>query len=235
MTQTATAPAPASTTAGERLTAKLQLVLPAMRQASYEMWVGTDPRETYIEWLRVTHSMIRATVPIMMTAAEECMHRVGDPVAEGFAKYLVKHIREEYGHDTWAADDYRAAGCDPADLRTLAVSGAVAALVGSQYYWIRHVHPITLLGHMAIIEGYPPSTDRAAELARQTGLPREAFTAIERHAVVDPHHRKDLYRQIDTLPLTPWHEKLLGMSALHTASGICTLYHDVRRRMAIAN
>jgi hypothetical protein len=105
-------------------------------------------------------------------------------------------------------------------------------LVGSQYYWIRHVHPITLLGHMAMIEGYPPSTDRAAVLAEQTGLPREAFTAIDRHAVVDVHHRIDLYRQIDTLPLTPWHEKLIGMSAMHTANGICAVYRDVRRRMA---
>jgi hypothetical protein len=229
---TQTAIAPATTTVSERLTTKLQLVIPTMHRESHALFAQGDARETYIEWLRVTHAMIRATVPIMATAMDECLHRVDDPVAEGFARYLAKHIREEYGHDTWAAEDYAAAGCDPDDLRELIVGGPVAALVGSQYYWIRHVHPITLLGHMAVIEGYPPSPEMPARLAARTGLPLDAFRAIERHAVVDQRHRVDLYRQIDTLPLRPWHERLLGISALHTAGGLCNLYRSVRLRLA---
>jgi hypothetical protein len=203
-----------------------------MRGAAAALWGSGDPRHTYVEWLRVTHAMIRATVPIMMTALDVCLHRPDDPVATGFARYLAKHIHEEYGHDVWAAEDYEVAGGDPAELRDIAVSGAVAALVGSQYYWIRHVHPITLLGHMVVIEGYPPSPDMPGILAARTGLPLNAFRALERHAVVDLRHRIDLYRQVDMLPLTPWHEKLLGMSALHSAGGVCNVYRDVRQRLA---
>jgi hypothetical protein len=229
MTQTATAPA--TTKASERLTAKLQFVVPTMQRETQAMWAQPAVRETYLEWLRVLHAMIRATVPIMMAATEECLHRVDDPVAEGFARYLAKHIREEWGHDTWAAEDYEAAGCDPGELRDLVVGPAVATIVGSQYYWIHHVHPIALLGHMAVLEGYPPSTRLPAILSERTGFPLTAFRALERHAVVDQRHRIDLYRQIDTLPLLPRHETLIGMSALHTASTVCDLVRGVRERI----
>ena len=43
----------------------------------------------------------------------------------------------------------RGAGAGP-------VAANVATLVGAQYYWLRHVHPVSLLGHMAVMEGYSP-------------------------------------------------------------------------------
>ena len=43
-------------------------------------------------------------------------------------------------------------------------SSQVATLVGAQYYWLRHYHPISLLGHMMVMEGCP-STGRVREPA----------------------------------------------------------------------
>src|SRR5205085_6928512 len=102
-----TAPVAATTavTAGERLAAKLHLVVPAMQRDLGAMWALPDVRRTYLEWLRVMHGVIRATVPLMLAATEECLRRADDPVAEGFAGYLARHIREEYGHDTWVVED----------------------------------------------------------------------------------------------------------------------------------
>ena len=34
---------------------------------------------------------------------------------------------------------------------------SVAGLVGSQYYWILHHHPVAFLGYVALMEGYPPT------------------------------------------------------------------------------
>ena len=54
-------------------------------------------------------------------------------------------------------------------------SPTIAALVGSQYYWVRHVHPVGLLGYIAMFEGYPPSRldiDRVQEI---TGYGSGAF------------------------------------------------------------
>jgi Iron-containing redox enzyme len=215
----------------DRLTTKIQLVVPEMLRETTAMWTRPGVRKTYVEWMRVMHGAIRATIPMMLAATEECLHRRDDPVAEGFAAYLAKHIREEYGHDTWVVEDYAAAGCDPADLTDMAVGGTVAALIGSQYYWMRHVHPIALLGYMTVIEGYPPSPELISYLKEHTGLPENAFRALERHAVLDIKHRADLYHQLDALPLTPRHEALIGMSALHTATTVRDVARGVRHAL----
>jgi hypothetical protein len=219
-------------TASERLTVKLRLAVPQMLREMGRLWQGDSVRVVYLEWLRILHSMVRSTVPLMLAATDACLHRPGDPVAQGFASYLSRHIREEYGHDAWVLEDYEAAGGDPAEILTMTVGGAVAAVVGSQYYWIRHVHPIALLGHIAVLEGYPPAVDIAGRLAARSGLPREAFRSLERHAVLDQRHRDEAYRLIDTLPLQAQHETLIGVSALSTAAGVREVAHGVRIRMA---
>lgn len=221
-----------STTAATRLTDKLRLAMPPMTDGLGSMWDSGSVRDTYLEYLRVMHGMIRASVPLMLVATELCLQRTHDAVASALGVYLGRHIREEYGHDDWVAQDYQTSGGDPAELPTLPVGGAVAGLVGAQYYWMRHVHPIALLGYIAVLEGYPPAPAIVDTLASRSGLPRTAFQTLERHAILDQRHRSDLHRVIDELPLQPHHEELIGISALHTAAGIRQVARDVRARMA---
>jgi hypothetical protein len=94
---------------------------------------------------------------------------------------------------------------------------AVAALVGSQYYWILHYHPISFLGYVALMEGYPPTPELIETLIEKTGYPREAFRTYIEHAELDPGHRDHLDRTVDSLPLTAGHEAALGVSAISTA------------------
>ena len=51
---------------------------------------------------------------------------------------------------------------------------AVAALVGAQYYWVLHHHPVALLGYIGLLEGYPPGRPRygSNELRARTGVIR---------------------------------------------------------------
>jgi Iron-containing redox enzyme len=217
--------------AGERLRTKLQIVVPGMRARLQCLWEHPEPRATYVTWLRMLHGTIRATVPLMLDAVAECLRRPDDPVADPLGAYFAKHIREEYGHDRWVAEDYGAAGGDPGELATMRPAAAVAALVGSQYYWIRHSHPVALLGHIAVLEGDPPATTAAAELSRRTGLPVEAFRALSRHAVLDIKHRDEMFRVLNELPLRPWHEALITASALHTVAGVCEVVDETLARV----
>ena len=98
-------------------------------------------------------------------------------------------------------------------------SPRVATLVGAQYYWLRHAHPVSLLGHMGVVEGYSPPPGLADRLQELTGYPRDAFRAIRRHERLDIKHKRELYELIDRLPLTPEHERLMGMAGLHTIAG----------------
>jgi hypothetical protein len=90
--------------------------------------------------------------------------------------------------------------------------------VGAQYYWIRHVHPVGLLGYVLLLEGWPPTPATVDELRRRTGYGPAAFRTLLAHADLDPHHGEELDEVLDGLPLSPAQRELLGVSALSSAA-----------------
>lgn len=141
-----------------------------------------------------------------------------DPLAAPLARYLEEHVDEELGHDETLLEDLEVLGIDRASVVERMPPPSVAALVGSQYYWILHFHPVAFLGYVALMEGYPPTPELIETLVARTGYPREAFQTYLEHADLDPGHRDRLDRTIDSLPLDEWHETALGISAIGTAA-----------------
>src|SRR5439155_27197650 len=90
-----------------------------------------------------------------------------------------------------------------------------AALIGAQYYWIFHRHPVALLGFLEL-EAFHPDGPTVERLIETTGLPREGFRQLIIHSKLDVVHARDLHRLLDELPLERWHEQLIGLSALQT-------------------
>ena len=200
-----------------RLRYKIEMVLPELMAAGYAL--TSDPRltELYPEYMFTMHSMIRASVPLMEAALRQTRSLdANDPVAAGVARYLAKHIREEMHHDDWLLDDLEVLGYDRKEILQRAPYPSVAAMVGSQYYWIFHYHPVALLGYIAVMEGYPPTLEQVDEQVARTGLPRQAFRTVIKHAHLDPHHRDDLNAALDELPLTPEQASIIGVSAMQT-------------------
>lgn len=139
-----------------------------------------------------------------------------DPLAAALASYLAHHVPEERHHDDWLLDDLEVLGVARRDVWARQPSPTVAALVGSQYYWIHHHHPVAVLGYIAVLEGTPPSEDQLARVVGRTGLPAAAFRTFVKHARLDPHHRDDLDAAMDGMPIGPAHEELIATSALET-------------------
>jgi len=180
-----------------------------------------DPRlpELWPEYLVQQHMIIRATVPLTraaLTRSLELSER--EPLGAPLAAYLEEHIDEEVGHDETLLDDLELLGLDRANVLGRMPSPTVAALVGSQYYWILHYHPVAFLGFVALMEGFPPTPELIETLVARTGSPREAFRTYVEHGDLDPGHRDHLDRTIDSLPLTPEHESALGVSAIASAA-----------------
>jgi hypothetical protein len=141
-----------------------------------------------------------------------------DPLAPTLVAYLEEHVDEELGHDETLLGDLEVLGLGRASVLERMPSAAVAGLVGSQYYWIFHHHPVAFLGFVALMEGYPPTPELIETLVERTGYPREAFRTYVEHAELDPGHRDHLDRTIDSLPLEPEHEAVIGISAIATAA-----------------
>ncbi|GAA3070432.1 iron-containing redox enzyme family protein [Streptosporangium carneum] len=205
------------------LRAKIDLAGHALRHASGLLWRAPDPRGRYRDYLCATHMVIRASVPLLLAASARCAE-LGEPRLAG---YLDRHAVEEAGHDDWLLEDL--ALVDPAARESLGRTPppSVAALVGAQYYWVLHHHPVALLGYVAVLEGNAPSPGLLEHIERNTGYPRAAFRTLWRHAALDPGHSEELNRLFDGLRPTREQQTAVGVSALHTVRAAAALFREL--------
>lgn len=210
------------------LRTRIELVLPAFFAATGRLWGSADLRAGYRAYLCALHGVIRASVPLMQAALAEAERRgTGDPVAPGLAAYLRRHIPEERGHDEWVRQDLAAIGADPDEPARRMPPPAIAALVGAQYYWIFHHHPVCLLGYISVLEGYPPTPELAEHVMRETGFPKTGLRTMIRHSVIDQRHRDELLAVFDGLPLTGEQLSAIGLSAISTVRGLITVFDEL--------
>jgi hypothetical protein len=215
-------------TAAQRLQFKLDLAYPALAAASGRLWSDERVREIYPLYLEIWHGVVRSAVPLIAAACERAkVLAPDDEVAAMLVPYFEHHGPEEAGHDVGRLEDLEATGGDRSDALARIPSPRVATLVGAQYYWLRHAHPVSLLGHMGVVEGYSPPLGMADRLQGLTGYPREAFRAIRRHERLDIKHKRDLFELVDRLPLTAEHERLIGVAGLHTIQAAIDVAEEI--------
>jgi hypothetical protein len=187
-------------------------------------------RELYPAYLVVDSYVARVMVPLMEAALDRSRAlETTDPVAAGLTDYLERHIPEEMHGDEPGRDlldDLAAVGVDTEAVGMRPLPEKIAALIGTQFFRIRHSHPVTILGFLWI-ELYPPNAATVERLIEKTGLPRDGFRQLLLHAEVDVRHGDELREVVDSLPLEPWHEQLIGLSAIQTMSFLIDAWLDV--------
>jgi hypothetical protein len=153
----------------------------------------------------------------MQTAEQRCAVLRDGELSSALADYYHKHAKEETDHDRWLLTDLEVIGVPKIEVLSRKPVEPVAELVGSQYYWIHHWHPVCLLGYIAVMEGYPPQRKALRELMSRTGYPEAAFRTLAKHSYLDPHHLEDLDDLLDGLPLTKEQEEWITINAFYTA------------------
>lgn len=215
-----------STGESAHLRRTLELALPLFAATGRQLWEHPRIRDLYPEYLVATHGVIRASVPLMERALERAQ-ATDDPAAAGLAEYLEHHVDEERGHDDWLLEDLQVLGRSRDEVLARPPSTSVAALVGAQYYWIEHHHPVALLGYIGLLEGYPPTIADVDALMTRTGYEREAFRTLIRHAELDPLHRDDFDEMLDRLPLSPEQSAVIGLSGLYSINAFTRVVVDI--------
>jgi hypothetical protein len=187
-------------------------------------------RELYPPYLVVDSYVARMMVPLMEAALERARAlEPTDRVAAGLTDYLARHIPEEMHGDEPGSDlleDVAAVGVDTQALRVRPLPEKIAALIGTQFFRIRHSHPVAILGFLCI-ELYPPDRSAVERLMERTGLARDGFRQLLLHSEVDVRHADELREVIDSLALEPWHEELIALSALQTMSFLIDAWMDI--------
>jgi pyrroloquinoline quinone (PQQ) biosynthesis protein C len=208
---------------------KIRLFGHQLGHAAYRFWTHAEFPRLYREYIFQSHSIIRASVPLM-EAAERCCRsprHADDPALRMFAQYLRRHIPEETGHHEWIVNDGKALGLERSEILGRLPQESATQLVGVQYYWIHHYNPLALAGYIATMEGDPPSTAFIEDVARRNELPLECFSSFLYHAKIDLRHRADLNELLDSLPLTDEHLGLIGLSSLRTIAMMTRIMNGI--------
>lgn len=213
----------------EIVRAKIGLFGRRLGHTAYTFWKHPEFPRLYREYIYQSHSIIRASVPLMQAAEQACRspQHAADPALQGFGAYLRRHIPEETGHHEWILDDGEAMGLDRTAILKRLPKESATQLVGVQYYWIHHYNPIALAGFIATMEGDPPSTEFVEEAAARNNLSLKCFSSFLYHAKIDQRHRRDLDDLLDSLPLTPAHLELIGISSLRTIGMMTGIMEDI--------
>ncbi|MFJ6837192.1 iron-containing redox enzyme family protein [Streptomyces sp. NPDC091209] len=206
---------------GAELRTVLGLVAPVLHRSAARLWQPQDLRARYLRYLVTMHTVIRASVPLMERAQAHCREAPGtDPAARPLGRYLSAHIPRERHHDSWLLRDMEAAGLHLGRELARPPSPEVARLVGAQYYWIDHFHPLCLLGYVAVLELNAPAAPLIPWLADRTGLPPAAFDTLRLHAEIDGGHGTAVLGALDETAPAPQLRAAVRLSALHTVQAL---------------
>src|SRR4051812_23470421 len=218
----------AGSTASDRLRLKLQLVEPLVAAPAHLLLEHPRAAEVYPRYLGIGYQVTCAMLELMDSALARARH-LDDGVAAGLVVYLERHIVEETHHEEPGGavlDDLRALGHDAERLVADAASDKVTALVAGERRRIEHDHPVAVLGFLEL-EACHTKRPTLERLIAHTGLPRAGFEQLLMHARLDAVHGRELHELLDSLPLEPWHEQLVGLSALTTIGVVADALLDV--------
>lgn len=209
-----------------RLRSTLSLTRGRLTELIGKVWYHPRLGELYPEFLFACYGVTAASAPAMQMAAEQCGALGNDPLREPLRAYYLEHADEERDHGEWLLSDLASLGIDRDRALDRLPYPSAAALVGSQYYWIRHVHPAAYLGYIAVLES-PTDAGFLREVSERTGIPLSSMSCHLRHAELDPGHVAEFDAALDVCPLTKHQEELIAVSALSTIAHLERLFTEI--------
>jgi hypothetical protein len=174
-----------------------ETLMKGIRALKAEVPLKLDSMAAVIRNLQVLYDTCLASESLLLNAEREAQ-RIDDAV---LSDYYGWHYLEEKDEVGILKEDLKGAVNNPPNPIAM-------AMIGTQYYLINHVHPVCLLGYMAIMEADPMPIERVEELEREYG--KELFRFIRLHAIKDIEHARELLVLIDERPANQ--QQLIALS-----------------------
>lgn len=135
-------------------------------------------RSHLVENLKFNYGLIIATEDLLRFAAS-ISHR----------EYFMGKLKEETGHAEWLLNDLKGMGEIPK------VDHDAACIVGAQFYYIRYISPLMLLGYMSALESNPMSLSDIDVLEKTYGK----LPTLRYHAEHDIKHGREVREEIEKI------------------------------------
>ncbi len=211
----------------ERLTQNLQLLEARACDANERFSQLAHHPEVIIAQCKTNYHTANAAVPMMKEVIRCAKLLPDDPVSAPLIAYMEQHIPEETGHDQWCLDDLAVMGVSKEEVLSQLPSPNIMALLGNQYYMIRHQHPVAFMGYLACLETHHPTVAYVEGLIEKSGLPKAAFGGLMHHAKIDPYHKQDIIDTLNNIPLTEQQYQLVERSAFLSLRYVALMMEDV--------
>ena len=167
--------------------------------------------DIFVAHLQLNHGLMLASEPLLEEALKQ-------DLPAKLKDYYAKHLEEERGHAQWLEKDINTFGVK------VKSSWSAAQIAGTQYYLIKHISPIALLGYMAAFECRQQSLNDIALLESKYGV--DALKCTRYHAENDPQHSEELLTMIQMFdePIIykncDWTAKMLNQAILFDIKGL---------------
>jgi hypothetical protein len=172
---------------GEQLINKIREVQGTKIRFDYEN------KDVLLENLKFLYHACKASEELLLDGGLFC-EGYDDEFTRGLGKYYEEHYHEEKDELRILIKDLEKSGINAAELPWDRVA---MQMIGTQYYLIKHVHPVCLLGYMAIQEANPTDMEVVKWLESKHG---KILNFIHLHAVKDLEHRKELIEILNSVP-----------------------------------
>jgi hypothetical protein len=192
----------------------------------HEVWYHPRLGELYPELLFALLGVMRASVPVMRLAAVRSGELGDDRLCKPLRDYYAEHAKEEEGHEEWLLADLESMGISRDRALQRLPYPSVAALVGTQYYWIEHAHPVAVLGYLAVLE-QPAEAAFLKEVRERTGIPLTSMSCHQKHAELDLGHVAEFDTLLGSLSLARQEEELIMVSAITTIGHLERVFADI--------
>jgi Iron-containing redox enzyme len=209
---------------------KIRLAEDRLFAATHMFWNHPELPRLFPAFLIQIFCVMRSGLALMSAACDRSLLMHGDPVAATLAEYLQIHIEEEKGHDLWLLDDIRTLGYEERNVLEAQPCTATVNLIGAQYFWMNHVHPVAVMGYLILMEGYAPLPAQLEDIRVKSGAPATAFRCLNRHADDDPAHLADLNRTLDSMQLTGQQSRSVAMCAFAAIENTAAMFEELVAR-----
>lgn len=170
------------------------LLLENIQERKRQFAFNPYDRDGVIKNLVFLYHVCIASEELLREAYRCCLNDLPD--TSDLARYYLEHLEEERGEVPILKEDLASAGIEPEMPDAISM-----AMIGTQYYLLKHMSPYCLLGYMAIQEADP--TDIKVVKLLETLHGKSLFRFLRLHAIKDLEHRKELIQVIDAAPRAP--------------------------------
>lgn len=181
------------------------------------------------QYLHTVNGLAQSCMPLLELAVRRCRKLApDDPASEALGSYYAQRMAKSTVRNRHSFARLLITGRESVSVLGELASRTIADLVGAQYYWIEHDHPVTLLGYLLVLDDGASvcwSRDPVEAGARNQTI--EPLCTLDEPTQQQVRRADDLVELLDTLPLSEKQQTTVVHSALRTVEELVNLYMNL--------